>query len=316
MKSLPNYIAVALLSAGCLCCYYFNPFRGGSVVTAFLVQALGVGILYLTSVEFKESINKYKVYAMSRNALNILRTIMKALIYTVCGVLLLLGIKWSLVRFIALLFMWIFAVSLGDSAGYYIWRRRNRDLALAFAQQGEQERLATIEAKSQKQPPASEQEAAAPRIHEQEIPDTMPADRVRKRVDDLPDMLLAMRLQISDESALSEALAHPTLNALAAIQYEIAHRYGHPAIVFYRGGGLAAFTSSDMLDAQNRLLALAKTQKLCVNPAWTQSLIVKLGLRQMGTLQSIAANCSQEDVFTYQLLGVELQLAGKLGIAK
>jgi hypothetical protein len=304
MKSVPNYIAAALLSAVCLCCYYFDPYRGASLVTGLLLlQVLGVMFVFLTSVTHKNPEKKFASYAKDKKSRQILEIGVIAFVFVACGAFLLLGLKWSFVRFVAFLGLWITAALLGENANYFIWRRQNPELAQQLV--------------AREKPP--EKEASAP-IRETPAAASQPArraslppEKTRPRMRCMPDMFLAIRLTDRDVSALEDALRNPSKQSLAALEEAICRFNGNPQSVFYRIGGMRVHSTASIDSAKRELYALCASGRLLDDPAYAQSLIA--GLDQATStrfMQDLAAS-NPRMLFAYRLLGVQMQVAHLAG---
>ena len=334
MQSFLNFTIFFVLSAFGLSAYFLNPYRAGSLFLGLALQLFAIVVLFLSTVSQKHAADRYTNAARDTAQANRRWLIGSLAAVCIAGGLLIAGVPSRILRVILFFTLWAGAVGAGQYLCYFVWKRDKNELVSKLAAEGivlrareKETKRQAKEAAAQKEKEAREQAkrtAAAQKAQAAqssnasqnlEIPESMPYSMARERLGDPPDLLLAIRLQSGDESALSEALSHPTRAALAAVQSEIAHCYGSSAVIFYRSGGLTAHMSSSMEEAHNTLLALAKAHKLCVNPCWTQSLIASLGLRSSLLMQDLVGSCAGRDVFAYQLLGVELQLAGRLGIA-
>ena len=327
MQTFLNSLIFFVLSAFGLSTYFLNPYRSGSLIVGLLLQAFAIVVLFLSTVSQKHALNRYKNAAKDTVQSN--RSWLIGSIAAVCisGALLLIGIPYSFLRFILFLLLWLGAIGAGQYLCYFIWQSGNKDLVQQLAAEGiiqrEQEKQAKEAAVQRKKEEQERQEAIAAqqRVQRgieplpQEIPDSLPVSVTRQRVEDMPDLMFAMRLMAGDESALAEAFAHPTRNLLAAIEDVIARNYICYTAIFYRNGGLIVTTQSSIQEVQDRLMFLVKSHQLCVNPAWSQYLISQLGKDLANNfLMKINQSCEREDVFAFQLLIAEMQIAYKLHI--
>lgn len=327
MQTFLNFLIFFVLSAFGLSTYFLNPYRSGSLIFGLLLQAFAIVVLFLSTVSQKHALNRYKNAAKDTVQSNRRWLIGSIAAVCICGGLLLIGIPYGFLRFILFLLLWVGCIGAGQYLCYFIWQSGNKDLVQQLAAEGiiqrEQEKQAKEAAAQRKKEAQERQEAIAAQQRAQrgieplpqEIPDSLPVSVTRQRVEDMPDLMFAMRLMAGDESALAEALTHPTLNALAAIEEVIARNYICHLPIFYRNGGLLVSTQSSIHETQERLMFLVKSHQLCVNPAWTQYLISQLGKGPANDfLMKINQTCEREDVFAFQLLVAEMQIALKLRI--
>ena len=331
MQSFVNYVIFFLLSAFGLSAYFFNPYRSGSLIVGLLLQAFAIVVLFICTVPRKYSVSRYRNFVRDTVQSNRRWLIGSIAVVCVSGALLLIGIPFSFLRFILFLLLWAGAIGAGQYLDYFIWRRNNEELTVQLVKEDEEKRAQELAAQERAKAAAeqmrrdaqerAEAEAAWQRAQRgieplpHEIPDSLPVSMARQRVEDLPDLMFAMRLMAGDESALAEAFTHPTRNALAAIEEVIARNYICYTAIFYRNGGLLVATQSSIQETQERLMFLVKSHQLCVNPAWTQYLISQLGKGpENDFLMKINQTCEREDVFAFQLLVAEMQIALKLCI--
>lgn len=345
MQSFLNFAIFFILSAFGLSAYFLNPYRSGSLLLGLLLQAFAIVVLFLSTVSQEHALKRYTNVAHDTAQTNRRWLIGSISVVCVCGALLIVGIPYKFLRFLLFLFFWAGAVGAGQYLCFFVWQRDNAELVSKLAAEGivlraqekEAGKQANETAAPKKKEPLEQPERAAAwqtasavqnsahpaaskapmsQSHEAmlelEIPDSIPPSMTRPRIDDPPDMFVAMRLHIFDEDALSKALEYSTRSALAAVQYEIAYNNGNPAIVFCRLDGLPEPSDQDREDARKKLLALAKSHRLYVNPAWTQSLIASLGHQANPLLQDLADNCVQQDIFAYGLISLELLMAKRL----
>lgn len=307
MKPIFNYIVASLLSVGGFSAFFLNPYRQGSVVVGIVLQSLCAAVLFLAAVEHKNSAVKFEAYAKDRKSLILVLFLVKFFLYIMCGALLIYGIQSVVLRLVLFLVMWLAAISLGENVSFYFWRARGKASAGQPAEQSARER--------------SEKEADCPQGSTGDCPNvpetreaplsvTPGSDYTRARSQSPPDLLLIGRLRRGDTSALQEATGHPTAPALAAIEEAICRNNGNPDSVFYRIGGIHAFSSASIDAAKRELLDLAKKGTLLADPAYSQSLIARLGNRMTSALimRELAAT-DPAALFEYQLLGVQMQVA-------
>ncbi|HRX58205.1 MAG TPA: hypothetical protein P5075_05470 [Eubacteriales bacterium] len=303
MKSVPNYIAAALLSAVCLCCYYFDPYRGASLATGLLLQVPGVMLVFLTSVTHKDPEKKFTSYAKTQKSRQILEIGVILFVFVACGAFLLVGIKWSFVRFVAFLGLWITAALLGENANYFIWCRQNPELA---------QQLIAREKPPEKESSAPTREKPAAAFQPAERA-SLPSEKTRPRMHCMPDMFLAIRLIDYDVSALEDAIRNPSKQSLAALEEAICRFNGNPQSVFYRIGGMRVHTAASIDSAKRELYALCASGRLLDDPAYAQSLIAGLDqATSMCFMQDLAAS-NPRMLFAYRLLGVQMQIAHLAG---
>lgn len=331
MQTFLNFLIFFVLSAFGLSTYFLNPYRSGSLIVGLLLQAFAIVVLFLSTVSQKHALNRYKNAAKDTVQSNRRWLIGSILAVCIGGGLLIFGVPYGFLRFILFVILWVGCIGAGQYLCYFIWRRNNEELALQLVKEDEEKRAQELAAQERAKAAAeqmrkeaqerAEAEAARQRAQrgieplQHEIPTSLPVSVARQRVEDLPDLMLAMRLMVGDETALSEALARPTRNALAAIEEVIARNYICHLAVFYRNGGLLVATQSSIQETLERLMYLVKSHQLCVNPAWSQYLISQLGNNLANNfLMKINQSCEREDVFAFQLLGAEMQIASKLGI--
>lgn len=345
MQLILNFVVFFVLSAFGVSTYFLNPYRSGSLIVGLLLQAFAIVVLFLSTVSQKHALNRYKNAAKDTVQSNQRWLIGSIAAVCISGALLLIGIPYSFLRFILFLLLWAGAIGAGQYLCYFIWRRDNEELAVQLVKEDEEKRAQELAAQERAKAAAEQmrkdaQERAAraatwqtapavqnsaypaasgESMHESreampelEIPDSIPPSMTRPRMTDAPDMFVAMRLHIFDEETISKALEYPTRSVLAAVQYEIAYNSISPDIVFYRLGELPEPSDQEREEARRKLLALAKSHRLYVNPAWTQSLIVRLGNQANLLLQDLVNNCVQQDIFAYELISLELFMAKRL----
>lgn len=327
MQTFLNILIFFVLSAFGLSTYFLNPYRSGSLIVGLLLQAFAIVVLFLSTVSQKHALNRYKNAAKDTVQSNRRWLIGSILAVCIGGGLLLIGIPYSFLRFILFLLLWLGAIGAGQYLCYFIWQSGNKDLVQQLAAEGiiqrEQEKQAKEVAAQRKKEEQERQEAIAAQQRAQrgieplphEIPDSLPVSMARHRVEDLPDLMFAMRLMAGDTSAMQDALAHPTRNKLAAIEEVIAQNYGGTPILFFRPGQSKLIRQISLEEMQGRLLFLAKSHQLFVNPAWTQELMSHFDdMFQRNTLMLIQKSCTNEDIFAYELIYAQLWLAEKLEI--
>lgn len=327
MQTFLNFLIFFVLSAFGLSTYFLNPYRSGSLIVGLLLQAFAIVVLFLSTVSQKHALNRYKNAAKDTVQSNRRWLIGSILAVCIGGALLLIGIPYSFLRFILFLLLWLGAIGAGQYLCYFIWQSGNKDLVQQLSAEGiiqrEQEKQAKEVAAQRKKEEQERQEAIAAQQRPQhgieplphEIPDSLPVSMARHRVEDLPDLMFAMRLMAGDTSAMQDALAHPTRNKLAAIEEVIAQNYGGTPILFFRPGQSKLIRQISLEEMQGRLLFLAKSHQLFVNPSWTQELMSHFDdMFQRNTLMLIQKSCTNEDIFAYQLIYAQLWLAEKLDI--
>ena len=329
MQSFLNFVVFFVLSAFGLSAYFFNPYRSGSLIVGLLLQAFGIAVLFLSTVSQKHALNRYKNAA--KDTLQSNRRWLIGSIAAVCisGALLLIGIPYSFLRFILFLLLWAGAIGAGQYLCYFIWRRNNEELAVQLVKEDEEKRAQEFAAQerakaaaeqmrkdAQERAEAAEAQQRAQRGIEplaHEIPNSLPVSMARHRVEDLPDLMFAMRLMNGDASAIQEALAHPTRNKLAAIEEVIAQNYGGTPTLFFQAGKSQLIRQLSLEEMQGRLLYLAVSHQLFVNPAWMQELMSHFdSMLQRKMLMLIQKSCTNEDIFAYELIYAQLWLAEKL----
>jgi len=314
MKPILNYIVASLLSLGGFSAFFLNPYRQGSVVVGIVLQSLCGAVLFLAAVEHKNSSARFEAYAKGRKSPILVLFLVKFLLYILCGALLIYGIQSVILRLVLFLIMWLAAISLGENISFYLWRARGKASAGQPAEQPVRERS---EKEAEANCPQGAQAGGcpnAPETREAPLSVTPGSDHARARSQSLPDLLLIGRLRRGDTSALQEATGHPSAPALAAIEEAICRNNGNPDSVFYRMDGRRVCSSASIDAAKRELLDLAKNGTLLADPAYSQSLIARLGNRMTSTLimRELAAT-DPAALFEYQLLGVQMQVAQLVG---
>ena len=331
MQTFLNFLIFFVLSAFGMSTYFLNPYRSGSLIVGLLLQAFAIVVLFLSTVSQKHALNRYKNAAKDTVQSNRRWLIGSILAVCIGGGLLIFGIPYGFLRFILFVILWVGCIGAGQYLCYFIWRRNNEELALQLVKEDEEKRAQELAAQERAKAAAeqmrkeaqerAEAEAARQRAQRgieplpHEIPDSLPVSMARHRVEDLPDLMFAMRLTAGDASAIQDALAHPTRNKLAAIEEVIAQNYGGTPILFFRPGQSKLIRQISLEEMQGRLLFLAKSHQLFVNPAWAQELMSHFdSVLQRNTLMLIQKSCTNEDIFAYQLIYAQLWLAEKLEI--
>ena len=130
-----------------------------------------------------------------------------------------------------------------------------------------------------------------------------------ERIAAKPDGKILLALKSGDQNALIMALQARTEEALAAVEETIALYSGNPEITFYQPGGMVENNTSIREQALQELTAMAGSQQLLKDPAYSQYCISRLG-HDMGDV--FMRTLYQEDMqacYDYQLLGIQMQLA-------
>ena len=133
--------------------------------------------------------------------------------------------------------------------------------------------------------------------------------RRNERIAVKPDGKLLVALKSGDQNALSLAMQTRTEAALAAVEETIALYSGNPAVTFYQPGGVVENNAIMRERALQELAAMAGSQQLLKDPAYSQYCISRLG-RDIGN--EFMRALYQEDpqaCYDYQLLGIQMQLA-------
>lgn len=138
----------------------------------------------------------------------------------------------------------------------------------------------------------------------------VPNEKRRARVQAVPDRNLVAMLKNRELAGLQMAINQRTPGALAALEETIAQFAGNPGVTFYRLGGQRIFTDDSAQSIHGQLMDLAMGDLLLSDPAYTQSLIVGLGMAPgLSTLLMQQLSMHPQRLFEYQLLGVQMQLA-------
>jgi hypothetical protein len=330
MQTFLNSLIFFVLSAFGLSTYFLNPYRSGSLIVGLLLQAFAIVVLFLSTVSQKHALNRYKNAAKDTVQSN--RRWLIGSIAAVCigGALLLIGIPYSFLRFILFLLLWLGAIGAGQYLCYFIWRRNNEELAEQLVKEDEEKRAQELAAQERAKAAAeqmrkealerAEAEAAQQKSQhyfepmEHEIPSALDSSKGRPRIEDLPDLSLVERMLKLEDSALAEALAQPTRAALASVEETIARNTNNRAVFFYHKVGKFIDIPEFIKSAERKLLYLAQTHQLYVNPSWSQYLIASIGSEQLTFWGFFYKANDQQDIYACQLLDAQMQLVDKLGI--
>ncbi len=323
MQSIINFVVFFVLSAFGVSAYFFNPYRSGSLIVGLLLQAFAIVVLFLSTVSQKHALNRYKNAAKDTVQSN--RRWLIGSIAAVCisGALLLIGIPYSFLRFILFLLLWAGAIGAGQYLCYFIWRRNNEELAMQLVKEDEEKRAQELAAQERAKQVAQERaEAAAAQQRaqrgfepmEHEIPAALDSCVGRPRIEDLPDLSLVERMLNLEDSALAEALAQPSRAALASVEETIARNTNNSAVFFSHKVGKFIDIPEFIQSAERKLLYLAQTHQLYVNPSWSQYLIASIGSEQLTFWGFFYKANDQQDIYACQLLDAQMQLVDKLGI--
>ena len=342
MKTTPSYIAAFLLSVPGLAVYFLNPNRSISLFGGLLLQLLGVSLVFTLTIPQKAALDKYKRYAKENSKENRSWLIASLVIYLLCGVMVLIGIKSGFLRFVLFFIMWGGAVAAGEFAGFFIWHHNNK------AWVAEELKKDAIEAEKLKQKNQEARNLAAERTAERQKAEAAAkekaAQQAAKRDNELPEEKKQPQkigvVTISDHERVHrknrgeymenmvDGLTAPMIQAfqfhlsmvqsaaadprvLAGVEEAIARLAKHKDITFYRpSSSMKNYSKEEIQKAYDHMIDLARQDALLNDPALTQALALivdaqgNMGSKLLNELSQYGLSFQ-----AYQLLGMQFTLS-------